>query len=274
MDALKDNYSSSSDNDTESESSVDVRESSGTATEKLLLPRVPSEIAGKYHIEPSVSKYAMKMHLLGRWTSFLYLEWKPSTAERYDLARYISQYNRWLAREFSGQRIVFEPLFHTELGSPRLLHVSLSPNLYFNDDKERDRFFETLRESVNRSNTVKPFHLKFDTQPAVLFSKQQDAAFLALKVSKESLPALNSLSSVIEEALKGVSPSGNTYGNFFAKFSKTAHMSIAKTKRSILQDPEITAGPPYEYSPITTFSADSFNLDKNRSYITIKLPHR
>lgn len=300
MELIRANY------DSESSSSSDLNfedESDSiselTIEEENRLPEVPSDILNKYYIQPNVQKYeenqAMtKTFHLGKWSSFIHIDWRPTSIDRQKLGRFIAACNNTLASR-QNNSIIFEPSYYSTLKSPRPLHISLTYNVYFDQEQERESFYNNLAARIHEAK-LPPFKMEFESIPSILTSTKKDSLFLALPVKEQIRNShIKTLDSIIQQSLnqcRKVYANTTTHSSMLQLtndnnsriFEPVAHMSIGFSKitnsnsaklhnsenshqlvtNAMLQISNLSlADPP-------SFIVNSIRVDKNRQSLTIR----
>ncbi|SCU87031.1 LAFA_0E04280g1_1 [Lachancea sp. 'fantastica'] len=188
MEFLKDQYPSDNESkDKESDDTVD-------------LPALPSALLDKFHVSPNIEKLTAQSHELqvqqqpmnslakisttqaAKWTSFAFLEMRPTVQQRRILDKLTCEIAAQLQQRRGG--LYFQPLHMSDLGSPLPLHVSLSANLEFGTAAEVDAFEQMLRIEVFQ-RIPGPFQVDFEPFLKVYENAAKDALFLALGVRNE-----------------------------------------------------------------------------------------
>lgn len=274
MDFLKANYSSSSlSSDSESECDSERERESGDFEEEL--PIVPGEILNKYHIKPNLKKYTseMKPTIIGKWSTFVYFEWRLTSNDRIKLDKILSNCNNILGQ--NDCPLLFEPLHWSPLGSPQPLHVTLCPNILFNNTTQREKFHSNLQSAIEQSN-LKLFEMKFDPVATIMKSAtNQKNVFLTLDVqSNIKDKQITELSNIIDNALEKQGKQ-----TLFQFNPSATHMSIGQlqvpnsNQLSIPTLNNIIRTNCNNIIPTTpSFTVDTLRIDKNRESITINFP--
>ena len=258
MDLIRQNYDSSDDEENgcgsteSSQASVDASDSASEQsivyTDSYNIP-VPDIVHSKYHIAPSIQKRrrtteqsnkntsislslsemkspdcVSRFFTVGQWTSFVYFEWRPSSRDRLLLNRCINECNKLMKP--LGLR--FNPLYMTELGSPLPLHVSLSPNMRFKKQGERDLLYTRVVNELKISQMLRPFDLEFEPVLEVMgpSSFHRDVRFLVFKISKKQRETqIRELFDILNRCLVGI----EGYQDKFTFFRpEMAHLSIGR----------------------------------------------
>lgn len=283
MDLIKTNYSSS-DSDSDSDTDNELERQLHPAPS---LPRLPTAILHKYHIEPHRAKYTTNMSVSSKinpnvknWCTFLYYEWRPNRIERNILAKMVSQFNERCDSNNIGvtKRIHFEPLHLSSLGSPLPLHISLSQNIHFTRESDRNAFYVSLSKRIQQSENLFPFTMKFQPIFSILPSFLKESLFLTLAVD----PAIkrNEIGythSIIQESLKEIFPQKNQSEiESMSCNPSMVHMSIGQA----LNVPDdimnnwnmLSAQLPMSYEGQSfEFELLSLKFDKNRQILSIPL---
>ncbi|CCF59632.1 hypothetical protein KAFR_0H02230 [Kazachstania africana CBS 2517] len=277
MNLLRDDYGSeTSDSDTVNSESSGSDPSLKVKRRKVQgkqahLPPVPDSIGAKYHIEPNITKFEheeMSLQFkIGQWTSFIYLQWKPTAKQRILFNEIISDYNQLFNDKFKTKildRFEFKPTYRSDLGSPHPLHVSLSRNLTFNKQERRDEFITTLAGQIKAAQ-INPFQLQLQSRPQ-LFQSQFDATtlFLVLPLDPHTIKKqITNLHEVIKRTMIQYALPRN-----FLEASRS-HVTIAQLdnvpRRVMSKIDQISPSKSYaEVSSMITPSITHLHLDKNR----------
>lgn len=220
-------YDSDSDTDT-----------SDTSSTPAISTAAPTELLAKYHIKPAF-KIIHTMKASKFWTTFLYIEYRPTQHLRHQWTHYLRA---------AGLDTLVEPLYFTALGSPNPLHVSLSENIQFHERDKRQEYIDNLTTALT---DTEPFQLRFASVPKWL------GLYLVLPVERNK-----ALQDLIDRIAAVHSRLGVPYSKDF--FQAQAHMSIAKWKTH----PRDTSVPPFTALP--TVECDGIRYDLDRS--SMKLP--
>ena len=259
MDLIRENYDLSDDDEESSRNSIDssqpsvdagynALEQSITYTDNYNIP-VPDAVHSKYHIAPSIqirkqekrnentsislsslpemgnpSRVPQRLFTVGQWTSFVYFEWRPSSRDRILLNRCINECNKLM----KPLGLKFDPLYMTQLGSPLPLHVSLSPNMSFKTQDERDLFYTRVVNEIKVSEILRPFDLEFEPVLEVMgpSSFDRDVRFLVFKISKQQRDTqIRELFDILNRCLDGIE--GFRHGFTFFR-PEMAHLSIGR----------------------------------------------
>lgn len=257
MDQIALNYSSS---DSDSETN---------ALQEDTLPELPDEVLDKYHLAPS-SK--MNSRVRG-FNSFVYLEWRPSKMQRMYLTRLLMDFQAQCRR--SGVNILqglkLEPLQVNALGSPEPLHVSLSRNLEFENQFQRNAFQDLLGSRLS-SYHLDPIEIEFESKFQVLDSRFKDRVFLTLPVaSHQRSHWFKAAYQVLWDSLAEVWPhcSDAQIVSMLCP-PESVHMSIAQAYGITASEIAIWIESVEPLEPLPRWKATDLKLDKNRE--SIKLP--
>ena len=222
MEFISADYSSSSssnssnssiDTDSESESGNQAEIQTGP-TEKprrqsegcIDLPAIPESVISKYHITPNLQKYEQQdMNMTPFWRSFVYCEWRPTPEVRRELQQIIFKYTKTFTEKNSSdpyQLAELSPLFLSNLGAPKPLHISLTRSLLFESEEQRHIFIREIRHGL-QNNKFAPFKLEVSPHPKLYISERANALYLGLPISeRSSRTRLSSLKPIIENALQ------------------------------------------------------------------------
>lgn len=273
MDLLESYYSSESDCESEENSKSNLIDT-GLLNRPLL---------DKYHIKPTVNPdRTASYHLMKTrfWTSFIYIDWRLTSKDRQILTQYVNQCNS----RYSVYGVEFKPLFYSDLGTPQNLHVSLSPNLKFSNEDERDRFFNILQNNlmlkgsklfgncVSRKGSIS---IPLERQPKLLKAPGSSATFLTFPIDKTILanyvkPLFNEIANLwnsMDGILKFSQPDIPVNESFIDK----AHVSIAKTWSTIPPDTISSLLQPLDTTLLIPAN-HRIQYDRNRESLTLKIP--
>lgn len=277
MESIAANYSSSG-SESESESERDSEQESALEN-RSLLPRLPNAIIEKYHIGPDCT---MKSVNAGTkfWSTFIYLEWRPSRVERSVLSDMLMEFNSKCQKTNLSVHhdLVFKPLFLSSLGSPLPLHISLSQSITFASEQERDTLHRNLLRNVTESDNCHPFRITFESFYQILASPRSNALFLTLPVSsKLRKKQFSDLCCVIRDSFKETFPkiTEKELQDISIKPEFT-HMSFAQALNVQKRTMDYLALLQMEL-PMTNkhatfeFPISSLKFDKNRQVLSIPL---
>ena len=242
MEQLKRSYSSEEEEEEEEE--VAHRQDIDDHKNAKLSQTLSSKILDKYGIPPNVDKYyccegdknpAMNF-TRGLWTTFVFIEMRPSQHQRSLLDATLRTISEKLDREFPPG-LAFAPLQRSELGSPVPLHVSLSANIEFSTAQELDTFTKMLQIEVLQKFPAGPFQVSFKPHLRVYDNIERNALFLALDVAENvKTDRIAPLAAIIDESLDFCrrGPDENIGNGPNASQSpawsfQNAHMSIARS---------------------------------------------
>lgn len=279
MDLLQ-GYSSSSDSEVDLGSAAD--------TEDINLPPVPEAITDRYSIAPNILKFTEDIESMrfvspfkikdfqankGKWSSFLFIEYKPSLTERDKLLQNITKFNR-MNQTRNPELQEFEPLHISPLGVAAPLHISLSRNILFEDINEREHFYNLLSQKLA---PMPQFLVQFEDKVNIVTAKEKSRLYLTLDVAKPvKTQYIVPIMTAIEKSLVD---SGIKDAKSFLLDPKYAHMSIADIK--FAQGPTVDEYQPqdatnirdtpcvYENTPV--FLASGIKYNRNRQVLTIPL---
>ncbi|SCV00078.1 LAME_0G07382g1_1 [Lachancea meyersii CBS 8951] len=225
MDLLKDQYPS--DNETEDSENEPV------------LQHLPDQVLDKFHISPNIGKYTQnEMNSVARlsatraakWTSFAFIEMRPTVQQR----RTLDELTLKLATKLQRPGLEFQPLHISDLGSPLPLHVSLSANVEFSTAAEVDAFAQMLQIEVLQ-RIAGPFDVAFEPCLKMYENAERDALFLALDLEPELKNGpLFQLWQAVRESLDFCRRSEHDQDDSNAVSTRTwghdrSHMSLAKS---------------------------------------------
>lgn len=246
------------------------------------LPAIPSSVLDKYHIGPSFtsansnkekSAMSIKSSAKSFWNTFIYLEWRPTTKDRQQLFKLVTYYTETFKR--NGFPMKIKPLYWSDLGSPRSLHVSITSNISFNNVENRDRLLERLKVEIEKSN-IKPFEMNFNEKPKLMTSfSNPKICFMVLDIETEiKKKYIIQLYKIIEKCKEGLDATP-----LFDLDILQSHMSIAQVySKDNSLFPEIeTLNQIFEDEPasnvkIPSFEVNTVKFDKNRQSLSIRLP--
>lgn len=281
MELIKTSYSlSDSDSDSDNEVGTQLQPAPS-------LPRLPTAILDKYHIEPNIAKYNTNMSFSSKvnsnvknWCTFLYYEWRPNRIERSILAKMVSKFNETCRSNNIGvtKRIHFEPLHLSSLGSPLPLHISLSQNIYFTRESDRNAFYESLSKRIQQSENIFPFTMKFQPIFSILPSFLKDSLFLTLAVDPEiKSNEIECTCNIIQESLKEVFPQkSQSEIQSMSCNPSMVHMSIGQAlnvPNDIMNNWNMLSAqlPMNHEGQSFEFQILSLKFDKNRQILSIPL---
>lgn len=237
--------SSSSDSDSESGKEAEIQTEPTKKARRqregcIDLPAIPESVLSKYHIAPNLQKYEQQdMNMTPFWRSFVYCEWRPTPEIRRELQQIIFKYNKIFMKQNSTdpyQLAELSPLFLSNLGAPKPLHISLTRTLLFESEEQRHTFIQEIRRGL-QNNKFQPFTLEVSPRPKLYMSEKANALFLGLPISKcSSSTHLSSFTPIIENALQ---KSGILNYEQLIVSPSSFHMSIAMTShpsRATLQN--------------------------------------
>lgn len=266
MNLFQNNYSSSSEDNSDDDK----------------LPVVPHSILDKYHIGPSIntadynkdnSTMSVKFPAKSFWNTFIYLEWRPTTRDRQQLFKLVTHYTEVFKR--NGIPIKIKPLYWSDLGSPRPLHVSITSNISFNNVNNRDKLLERLQIEIQKSN-IKPFEMTFNRKPKFMRScSNPKVCFLVLDIETEiKKKYMIQLHRIIEKCKKELNSK-----TLFNLDILQSHMSIAQVHfKHDTKSPDIDTlnqvieDEPADNVEIPSFEVNAVKFDKNRQSLSIRLP--
>ncbi|CCE62235.1 hypothetical protein TPHA_0C00790 [Tetrapisispora phaffii CBS 4417] len=269
MDLLRDNYSDSDrDSDDEEKRAQDS---------DVVVPELSEAVLDKYNIAPSVSRLYSRRDSQGMFNGFINIQYRTSTEMRMKLLHNIVKIN-------SKCNTKLEPLFFTELGSPAVLHISLSQNLFFQSQEQRNSFYRLLEQKIHTAE-IRPFDVKFDARPiwfAPLDTKRK-TLFLVYKVEDLILESkFKPLQNCINRSLREIFPDKRI--KEFEVSLNNLHMSIAKmldTPDTLIRKYNKKTMDPFldpdehaeEFMVLPSFTVKQIKCDVNRKVINIKLLH-
>ena len=266
MNLFPDNYNSSSEDNSDDEK----------------LPAVPDSILDKYHIGPSINKknsnqdnssMNIKFPVKSFWNTFIYLEWRPTMRDRQQLFKLVTYYTDVFKRNKVPVKI--KPLYWSDLGSPRPLHISITSNISFNNVNHRDKLLEKLQNEIENSN-IKPFEMTFNEKPKFLRSYSNPTIyFLVLDIETEiKKNYIIHLHRIVEKCREGLN-----CNILFNLDVLQSHMSIAEVhmkRDSNLPDidtlNQIIEDESASNVNIPSFEVNAIKFDKNRQSLSIRLP--
>lgn len=259
MDILQD-YSSDSDIDSDTECS-----NLSNQQQEDKLPLLPPGLLDKFHIEPSTKKRKVEDMNNRVWTSFIYLDWRLTSRDRNTLSQYLTLCNS----KFKAFGVDFQPMFHSEFGTPMNLHLSLSPNLMFPTETIRDKFFSLLQDKFLEKPGWTDRTVPLLRTPILVKSPRVETTFLTLPVSPQALdeyirPLFSDIITLFTSEQLSIEHSISQ--NFIDK----AHVTIAKT-----YSPQM---PPNLLPPVLTTTLaipcdHRVQYDRNRESLTLTLPN-
>lgn len=283
MDLIAANYAESSEGESDSSSDLKVQVKNTQEEEEgvAVLPSLPTEILDKFHIAPNISKFTNEMSLASNFTikkgfysSFIYLEWRPTKLYRQLVFKHINDYNlafKELHNTHSNQQFV--PLHMNELGSPLPLHVSLSQNLIFHSEAQRDSMLTALQTRISTQN-IPTFAIEFEPSPIILSSHLNNAMFLTYSVQEEfKKTVLKQIQDAIHESLKEAFPNRNIEKKYELD-NQSLHMSIAQmcnVPSYLMKHYHKSTVKPFQDFSLPTFQVDKIKCDKNREVFNIAL---
>ncbi|KAL3237710.1 phosphoric diester hydrolase RNJ42_00697 [Nakaseomyces bracarensis] len=252
------------------------------------LPPVPDIVSDKYSIPPNTFNFTEDIESMrftspfkikdfkankGKWSSFLFIEYKPSLTERKILTQAITDFNSVnLSRNPNLQG--FQPLHVSTMGIATPLHISLSRNILFDDASERDQFYHSLRQKLAQ---MPQFLVQFEQNLKVLTAREKSTLYLTLDL-KDSVKKqyIVPIMDAIEQSLRETRISDPKSYIFDPEF---AHMSIADIKSA--QEPAIEEYQPkhsrtsrvtsYIFDNTPIFYALAIKYNRNRQILTIPL---
>lgn len=273
-----------------SESDLETRESESESQLELEseLPPVPETIIDRYSIPPNTLNFTENIESMrftspfkikdfqaskGKWSSFLFLEYNPSLAERNNLLYNITKFNEENLANVPGLQ-KFEPLHISSLGVAAPLHISLSRNILFDDATERDQFYHSLSKRVA---PMSQFLVQFEDRLKILTAREKSTLYLTLDLAQSvKEQCISPIMAAIEESL--VETRLKTPRSYLFD-SQYAHMSIATIKNAKgptideyqPQDSSTSRVTPYIYSNTPVFYASAIKYNRNRQILTIPL---
>ncbi|SCV04540.1 LAMI_0H16952g1_1 [Lachancea mirantina] len=218
MELLQSNYTNNS------SSSGSEDENSGETIRSEPLPK-PFEVFDKYQITPNVKKYITNAEMnftKGRWTSFVFIEFRNNATQRAALDKLLPRINELLR----PVDVEFKSLYTSELGSPQPLHISLSSNIEFSTSAELDRFSRMLTVEL-RQKLTKGFDVAFGPQLRVHANSDKTALFLTMEcVDTVRCNQISLISSVVHEAVDYCAAEEPNSKNMGKLDPALAHMSV------------------------------------------------
>ncbi|CAI4047528.1 hypothetical protein SUVZ_12G1820 [Saccharomyces uvarum] len=202
--------SNSSDTDSESGNEAEIQTEPTKKARRqgdcIDLPAIPDSVLSKYHITPNLKKYEQQdMNMTPLWRSFVYCEWRPTPQVRRELQQIIFKYNKIFMKHNSTdpyQLAELSPLFLSNLGAPKPLHISLTRTLRFESEEQRHTFVQEIRHGL-KHNKFAPFTLEVSPHPKLYISERANALYLGLPISEcSSSTHLSSFKPIIENALQ------------------------------------------------------------------------
>lgn len=258
----------------------------------IKLPPIPSSVYDKYQIPPNTDKYiectdngmslgAIKgsdvfKRNIGKWSCFLYIEYRPSSTEREMISKTLSQFNQSWQKKLPGTDI-FEPLHYTTLGVPVPLHISLTKNIPFDSETQRDRFYNILVPKVAQ---LRQHLVQFEDTLRFYGSPQTTSVFLGYNVAQSVKD--NIIKDITDNIESALIDSGLSESDKMVTVPSFSHMSIAKLSnapKDILDkvgyaDSNQMAKQIQDYLEISpnqqpVFYVSSIKMNKNRELLTI-----
>lgn len=259
-------YSSESECDTENEIEEDK------ISQQFDTSLINRKLLDKYHIKPTTSlKRTISERLMKTrfWTSFIYIDWRLTSKDRQILSRYLTHYNN----QYGKYGIEFRPLFYSDLGTPLNLHVSLSPNLKFSTEFERDKFFDNLQKNLALKMS-KSYTISLERHPVLMNTPGSLATFLTLPIDSNTL--LNYIKPLFNEIATLWNSRDNIAGSpqpelfLTESFINKAHVSVAKTWSKIPQNAKSLLLPPLD-TPLVIPENHRVQYDKDRESLTLNI---
>ncbi|QLG74498.1 hypothetical protein HG535_0G03810 [Zygotorulaspora mrakii] len=285
MELLASNYSSSesgsgSGSESESDSASEVALVEEAKSEKTnTLSPLPTSIIEKYHLRPDNIMKPLRT-TAKNWSTFIYLEWRPTSAERSLLSKMIMSLNKACqdADLSAARRLSFHPLHLSALGSPLPLHISLSQNVTFVNEQQRDRLYAIISKKIKQSKIIEPFRVKFEPKYQLLASNRTNVVFLTLPLTSEvKRNEISNICAAITDAFKDVFPNfTDAELQNISINTEFAHLSIAQAVNvpqsttqylPLLQSHIPTRN---RFEPIE-FNISSIKYDKNREVLNIPI---
>lgn len=207
---------------------------------------LPSEILDKYCISPNVGKYEYAREsdmrgvnfAVGRWSSFVFIETRPSPRQQALLDAVLQGANKRLGHVSSMLAPAFNPLHVSELGSPLPLHVSLTANFDFGSVRELDNFAKMLQVEMLQNFPAGPLEVTFSPRLRVYDNIEHSSLFLALDVAAEvKSRSISRLCTLISESLdfcRSHEPMKRDAERSSAWSFENAHLSIARCDNSVI----------------------------------------
>ncbi|KAH3901982.1 uncharacterized protein SCODWIG_00241 [Saccharomycodes ludwigii] len=252
MNLIKTNYSQE-----EEEEEYNNRTSTKTKIEpdKVAKPGEPiisTKIQDKYYITPNIDKYLSKNNImLGNYSSFFFINLRLNLKQRNVINNLLTDLHKTFKNENNPYSKNIKSLAYSDLGAPLPLHLSLTHNIIFENQKYMDDFFSYFKTKYTNNTNCNGFKLQFKNKLIYLPNEDNTKIFICLAVTDEiCIKYLKPLQNDISDILSGYT----SYINKSFAENTIPHVSIG----SIIK----TTNEPFNGTG-TDIKFPCYELDKN-----------